>query len=163
MTNSLPLLFKTHDRFNDAALLVLRLAMGVVMFPHGAQKVLGWFGGYGFGPTMQSFTTVMHIPPFFAVLAILAEFAGSILLIFGVLTRLSALAISVNMLVAVVMVHHANGFFMNWTGQQKGEGIEYFIYALAVGIILVIAGPGRYSIDRLISNALHPKSASGPR
>ena len=158
MTNSVSLLFKTHRNLTDASLLVLRLAMGIVMFPHGAQKVLGWYGGYGFAGTMHAFTTMMHIPPFFAVLGILAEFLGSIFLIAGVLTRLSALAISVNMLVALTLAW-PNGFFMNWFGNQKGEGIEYFIYALAVGIILIIAGPGRYSVDALVSNALHRKSA----
>ena len=157
MTNSLSLIFKTH-RKTDVTLLVLRLAMGIVMFPHGAQKVLGWYGGYGFAGTMHAFTTMMHIPPFFAVLAILAEFVGSIFLIGGVLTRLSALAISVNMFIALTL-SLPNGFFMNWFGQQKGEGIEYFIYALAVGIILIVAGPGRYSIDALVAKALHWKSA----
>jgi putative oxidoreductase len=144
------ILFKTNKNAMDALLLFLRLALGVVMFAHGAQKVLGWFGGYGFAASMQAFTGMMHIPPFFALLAILAEFVGSILLISGALARLSALAISVNMLVAIAMVHFANGFFMNWTGQQKGEGFEYHILAIAIGATLVIAGAGRYSIDALV-------------
>ena len=121
------------------------------MFPHGAQKMLGWFGGPGFAGTMQFFTSMMHIPPFFAFLAICAEFFGSILLLAGGLTRLAALGIAVNMIVAVLMVHHANGFFMNWTGQQKGEGVEYFIYAIPVLLLIVRYGAGRYSLDALFA------------
>lgn len=143
-------LFGTKRDALDGVLLVLRLALGVVMFPHGAQKVLGWFGGYGFSATMHFFTGMMHIPAFFAVLAILAEFVGSILVIFGALTRLAALAITVNMLVAVFTVHLPNGFFMNWAGQQKGEGIEYFIYAITVGLVLTVVGGGRFSLDALV-------------
>lgn len=136
----------------DVSLLILRLVAGVVMFPHGAQKMLGWFGGYGFAGTMHFFTSVMHIPPLFAVLAILAEFFAPILLIVGGLTRLAALGFAIDMLVAVIVVHAANnGFFMNWTGQQKGEGIEYFIYAIGVPLALVVSGAGRYSLDALFA------------
>jgi putative oxidoreductase len=102
----------------------------------------------------------MHIAPFFALLAILAEFAGSVLLIAGALTRLSALAISVNMVVAVAMVHFANGFFMNWTGQQKGEGFEYHILAIAIAATLLVAGAGRYSIDALIARSSERRGAT---
>ena len=145
-------LLSTNRKLFDVTLLALRLAMGVVMFPHGAQKVLGWFGGPGFGPTMQFFTGTMHIPALFAVLAILAEFVGSILLITGALTRLAALAITTDMLVAAFITHAAaNGFFMNWLGNQKGEGIEYFIYAVVVGVVLIAAGAGKYSVDALFS------------
>jgi putative oxidoreductase len=101
MTNSLALLVRTNRNVSDAACLLLRLAMGVIMFPHGAQKMLGWFGGSGFAGTMHALT-VMHIPAFLAVLSILAEFVGSMLLIGGALTRLAALAMSVNMAVAAV-------------------------------------------------------------
>jgi putative oxidoreductase len=151
-------LFETNENAVDGLLLFLRLALGAVMFAHGAQKVLGWFGGFGFNATMQAFTGMMHIPPFFALLAILAEFAGSILLIAGGLTRLSALAITINMFVAVAMVHAANGFFMNWTGQQKGEGFEYHILAIAIGVTLLVAGAGRYSIDALVARALERRA-----
>ena len=145
-------LLRTNRKLFDVTLLALRLAMGVVMFPHGAQKMLGWFGGYGFAGTMQFFTGTMHIPALFAVLAILAEFVGSILLIAGALTRFAALAITANLLVAASVTHlAANGFFMNWTGQQKGEGIEYFIYAVVVGVVLIAAGAGKYSVDALFS------------
>ena len=126
-------LFGTRRDALDGVLLALRL--------------FGWFGGYGFAGTLGFFTGTMHLPAFLGVLAILAEAIGPILVFIGVFTRLGALAIAVNMIVAVATVHLANGFFMNWTGQQKGEGIEYFIYAIVVALTLVIAGPGRYSVD----------------
>lgn len=130
------------------------------MFPHGAQKMLGWFGGYGFAGTMHFFTTIMHISAPLAFLAICAEFFGSILLLAGGLTRLAALAIGVNMVVAVATVHAANGFFMNWSGQQKGEGIEYFIYAIAVLLVLVVYGGGRYSLDALLGRRKQASSTT---
>ncbi len=107
---------------DDASLAFMRIMLGIVFFAHGAQKVLGWFGGYGFSGTMGFFTTQMHIPPVFAFLAICAEFFGSLGLIFGFLTRIAAFGIAVNMIVAVLMVHIHVGFFVNWFGNQKGEG-----------------------------------------
>jgi putative oxidoreductase len=135
---------------NNTASLVLRLMLGIVFFPHGAQKVFGWFGGYGFTGTMDAFTK-MGIPAFFAFLAILAESAGSIGLITGLLTRLSAFGIACNMIVAIFMVHLPNGFFMNWTGKQKGEGFEYHLLVIAIAVALMIKGGGRWSIDGLIA------------
>ena len=76
---------------NDAAITVLRLVLGIAFFAHGAQKMLGWFGGYGFIGTMGFFTGVMHIPAVFAFLAIAAEFFGGLGLILGLLTRVAAL------------------------------------------------------------------------
>src|SRR6266436_3984001 len=104
-------LFKTDESYIP---LIARLALGLAIFPHGAQKALGWFGGYGFGATMNFFTGQMHIPALFAFLAIAAEFAGAIGLITGFLSRVSAFGIAVEMLVAIILVHGANGFFMNW-------------------------------------------------
>jgi putative oxidoreductase len=146
-------LFITQYGALDAVLLVLRLALAIVIFPHGAQKVLGWFGGHGFAGTMQFFTGMMHIPAFLAVLAILAEFLGSILVALGFLTRLAALAIVVNMVVAVATIHVQNGFFMNWSGQQKGEGMEFFVFAIAIGLVVAIAGPGKYALDARIASS----------
>jgi putative oxidoreductase len=137
---------------NDWTLTVLRLVMGVTFFMHGAQKMLGWFGGYGFSGTMGFFTNMMHIPAPFAVLAILAEFLGGIGLIVGALTRIAAFGIATNMAVAVLMVHAKVGFFMNWTGQQKGEGFEYHLLALAIAIALMVRGGGAFSVDRALSS-----------
>jgi len=136
---------------DDKVQTLLRLVLGVIFFAHGSQKMLGWFGGYGFKGTMAFFTQTMHIPAFFAFLAITAEFFGGIGLILGLLTRVAAFGIACNMLVAIFMVHLPNGFFMNWTGQQKGEGFEYHLLALAITAALMIRGAGAFSLDRVIS------------
>ena len=133
------------------SLLLVRLVLGIVMFPHGAQKVLGWWGGHGLDATLQGFTTHMGIPLVFAWLAIAAEFLGSLGLIVGLLTRIAAFGIAVVMVVAVVMVHGANGFFMNWAGNQKGEGFEYHLLALAAALVLMIDGAGKASLDRALT------------
>lgn len=132
---------------NSFVALVLRLALGIVFFPHGAQKLLGWFGGFGFTATMDYFTNVAGINVVFAFLVIVAEFFGALGLITGLLTRIAALGIAVIMLVAALMVHFPFGFFMNWSGSQKGEGIEYHILAFAIALALMIRGGGLLSID----------------
>lgn len=131
--HTMKFLLKTNNSFAPT---LARLTLGVVMFPHGAQKVLGWFGGYGFSGTMNFFTQQSHIPAVFAVLAIAAEFLGSLALISGFLSRIAAFGIAVEMAVAVALVHAPNGFFMNWFGNQKGEGFEYHI--LAIGLALIV-------------------------
>ena len=141
---------------NDIATAIVRLVLGMIFFAHGAQKMLGWFGGYGFSGTMGFFTGMMHIPALFAFLAIAAEFFGGLGLIFGFLTRIAALGISCNMIVAVTMIHHQFGFFMNWTGAQKGEGYEYHLLILAVTAFLMIRGAGAASIDRTLSSPARP-------
>jgi putative oxidoreductase len=129
---------------NDFTLTVVRLVLGVTFFAHGAQKMLGWFGGYGFHGTMGFFTQGMGIP------APLAFFGGLGLLV-GLFGRIAALGIIVNMLVAIMTVHRVNGFFMNWAGQQKGEGFEYHLLAIALAIVVVIKGSGAFSVDRAIA------------
>ncbi len=136
---------------NDFTLTLVRLVLGVVFFAHGAQKMLGWFGGYGFHGTMGFFTHQMGIPAPLAFLAICAEFFGGLGLLVGLLSRIAALGIIVNMLVAIATVHHVNGFFMNWTGQQKGEGFEFHLLAIALAIVILIKGSGAISIDRAIA------------
>lgn len=130
---------------------IARVALGIVMFPHGAQKALGWFGGYGFHGTMAFFTGQMHIPALFAFLAIAAEFAGSIGLLTGLLSRVAAFGIAVNMVVAILTVHAANGFFMNWYGTQKGEGFEYHLLAIGLALVVIVAGGGKWSIDSALT------------
>jgi putative oxidoreductase len=129
----------------------LRLVLGIVFFAHGAQKMLGWFGGYGFHGTMGFFTGVLRIPAPLAVLAIFAEFFGGLGLIVGLLTRVAAFGIGVNMLVAILAVHAANGFFANWSGTQKGEGYEYHLLALAIVAYLLIRGAGAFSVDAALT------------
>jgi putative oxidoreductase len=137
---------------NDIATTIVRLVLGVIFFAHGAQKTLGWFGGYGFTGTMGFFTGMLHIPTLFAALAIAAEFLGGLGLIFGLLTRVAAFGIFCNMVVAVALVHGRFGFFMNWTGAQKGEGYEYHLILLATLAFLMIRGAGAASVDRLLSS-----------
>src|SRR6266478_10024197 len=147
--------FKTNDSFTS---MMARLTLGLVMFLHGAQKVLGWFGGYGFSATMNFFTGQLHIPALFAFLAITAEFAGSIGLVTGFLSRVSAFGIAVTMLVATLLVHASNGFFMNWAGNQKGEGFEYHLLAVGLALIVIVAGGGKWSADSLFSGPSTEKS-----
>ena len=115
--------------------------------------MLGWFGGFGFSGTMGFFTSTMHIPVPLAFLAIAAEFFGSLGLILGLLTRIAAFGIATTMLVAVAEVHSAFGFFMNWNGTQKGEGLEYHLLVLSITLFLIIRGAGAFSIDRAIATA----------
>lgn len=129
--------------------LIARVALGITIFPHGAQKLLGWFGGGGFNGTMGYFTESLGIPAFIALLVILIEFFGSLFLIFGFLTRLSALGI-IGVFIGVTVTHLQNGFFMNWGGTQNGEGIEFFILLFGLGIISFIAGAGKASIDSVL-------------
>lgn len=136
---------------DDSASLVLRLMLGLVFFPHGAQKALGWFGGYGLEGTLGYFTHTMGVPMVFALLAIAAEFLGSIGLIVGLWTRVAAFGIACNMLVAIFMVHIHYGFFMNWTGKQAGEGYEFHLLVIAIALALIIKGGGRWSLDRALT------------
>ena len=127
-----------------------RIILGCVIFPHGAQKLLGWFGGFGFTNTMSYFTTTIGLPWIVAFLVILAESLGSLGLIFGFLTRLCSLGIICVMTGAIVMVHWSNGFFMNWFGKQAGEGFEFHLLVIGICIPLLIRGGGKYSMDGII-------------
>ena len=133
--------------------LIARLALAIVIFPHGAQKVLGWFNGRGFEATMDLFTNTMHIPVLFAVLAIVAEFLGPLGLFVGLGTRVAAFGIACIMAVAALM-HAQHGFFMNWHATQTGEGIEFHILAIGLAVALMISGAGRLSLDRLLTGWL---------
>ena len=135
---------------NSTSALVLRLVLGIVMFPHGAQKALGWFGGGGLSGTMQFFAQ-MQIPAAFGALDIIAEFLGALGLIVGLLGRVAAFGIGCVMVVAIYRVHLPNGFFMNWSGQQPGEGMEYHLLVLAIALALLITGSGALSLDRVLT------------
>src|SRR5712671_3581353 len=125
---------------DSTATAILRLVLVIAFGAHGAQKMLGWFGGLGYSGTMGFFTGTMHIPAPLAFLAIAAEFFGGLGLILGFLTRIAAFGIAMNMVVAIAMVHSSFGFFMNWTGTQKGEGFEYHLLVLAITAFLMIRG-----------------------
>lgn len=140
--------FATDDGW---AGLILRLTLGLVMFPHGAQKMLGWFGGFGFSGTTGFFTGTMHLPWVIAFLVIVGEFFGSLGLIVGFLNRFVAASFVVIMLGAIVTTHLPHGFFMNWFGQQQGEGYEYHLLVIGMSLALMVLGAGRWSVDRMIA------------
>ena len=145
------MLRKLTSTGNDHLLMILRLALGVVFFAHGAGKMMGWWGGVGFSGTMGFFSHYMHIPAPFAFLAICAEFFGGLGLIVGFLTRIAAFGLFCDMLVALLLVHIHNGFFMNWQGTKHAEGFEFHILALAMLLFVLIRGAGAVSIDYLIA------------
>lgn len=149
----------THMRLlrteRDFSALFLRVTLAVVLFPHGAQKMLGWFGGKGLEPTLQHFQSDLNIPLVFGILAIAAEFLGAVGLFLGLLTRVAAFAVAVEMVAAVYLVHLNFGFFMNWMGQQTGEGFEYHILVFGICLALLLKGGGSWSIDRAITGRRH--------
>jgi len=130
--------------------LLLRLTLAVVMFPHGAQKALGWFGGRGFEQTLASFTR-SGIPMVLALLVIVTEFLGPLGLAAGLLTRVGALGSICTMLVAILRVHWRHGFFMSWTGSQPGEGFEYHLLVIGMALTVLIIGAGTWSLDRALA------------
>lgn len=146
-------LLRTSD---DRVIAFLRLMVAIVVFPHGAQKVLGWFGGFGFSGTMGFLTQQVHLPAPIAILVPTAEFLAPIFLFFGLLGRLAAFGIAADYLAVAIAGHLKNGFFMNFSGQQKGEGVEYFILAIGIAIAVMIRGSGAWSIDRMLSRDTGP-------
>ncbi|MDB5196999.1 MAG: DoxX family protein [Flaviaesturariibacter sp.] len=132
--------------------LVARLTLGIAVFPHGAQKLLGWFGGYGFNGTMGFLTGGAGLPWIVALLVILIEFFGALFLIAGFATRVAAIGVIANFLGVVITSHLHNGFFMNWYKQpNQGEGLEYFILLFGLAIISLVAGGGKASVDAAIT------------
>jgi putative oxidoreductase len=144
-------LFQTDNSWTG---LILRVTLGAVMFPHGAQKLLGWFGGPGYSQAMALFTTQMHIPATLAVLVIVGESIGAVGLILGFFSRVAAFGILCDMTGAIAMVHWNNGFFMNWSGKQGGEGFEYHLLAIAISLAVLFKGGGRGSVDRALAKRL---------
>lgn len=134
---------------NDWTGLFLRLTIAIVIFPHGAQKLLGWFGGYGFTGTMQFFTETIGLPWIIGFGVIILEFFGSILLLFGIGSRVLAVAFTMLAIGITFTSHVQNGFFINWFGNQPGEGFEYFLLLAGLGIALMLNGSGRYSFDKI--------------
>jgi putative oxidoreductase len=134
-------------------LLVLRIALAIVIFPHGVQKLLGWFGGAGIDGTMQLFAA-LGVPAGIAVLVIVSDFFGSLALAVGLVGRLAAFGTTMVMLGAMVMVHAQHGFFLNWNGDQAGEGIQFHLLVLAVAVVLMVKGSGAWSVDRLLLRRL---------
>ena len=130
---------------------VLRLTLALVMFPHGAQKVFGWFGGDGFSATFGFFTGTLGVPALFTLLVFAAELLGPIGLAVGAFSRVAAAGLIAVMTGAIFMAHLPNGFFMNWTGAQAGEGFEYHLLVIGMSIATILAGSGRWSFDRWLA------------
>lgn len=140
--------------------LPLRLSLAAVMWPHGAQKLLGWFGGYGLGGTMSFFTQNMGIPAPLALGVILVEFFAPLMLLLGLGTRVAAVSLSAVMFVAMIMVQLPHGFFMNWYGTQAGEGIQFTLLFIGAALALALSGGGVLSMDRPLADRLATHSRS---
>ena len=158
-------LISTHY---DHALLVLRITLAAVFFAHGAQKAFGWFGGYGLDATLGYFAS-LGIPGPLGLLVVLAETAGAVALALGLGGRVVAFLFAATMVGAVATVHGKYGFFMNWSGQQGGEGFELHLLALAMSVALMLRGSGAWSLDRLLqrrlageATAAHPAPGAQP-
>jgi putative oxidoreductase len=138
--------------------LPLRLALGVVFFAHGSQKLLGWFGGPGFSGAMGYLTRMEGLPWIIGLLVIVIEFFGGLAVLLGLLTRPTVFAIGVEMVGAILKVHAANGFFMNWSGRQAGEGFEFHLLVIAMVLALLVLGGGRWSVDRALAGPEPPEA-----
>lgn len=147
---------KQNSSYNNGPVMagtILRLTMAAILFPHGSQLLLGWFGGFGFQGTMNYFTQVVGLPWIVGFLVILLQFFGAILLFTGLATRLVTIAVAFMFLGMIVTSHAEYGFFMNWSGQQAGEGYEYHILVIGMAIALLFTGPGSYSVDNYLVKA----------
>lgn len=138
----------------SAIRLFQRIVLGLVILPHGLQKTIGLFGGYGFTGTMGFLTGMVGLPWAIAVLVVLAESLGAAALVVGLFSRVTALGIAAVMVGAAVTSHLPHGFFMNWTGAQGGEGFEYHLLALALALPIVVAGGGAASVDGWLASKL---------
>ena len=130
---------------------IARLTLGLVIFPHGAQKLLGLFGGYGYSSTMDFFTTQMGLSGIIAFSIIVIEFFGSISLILGLFSRFWALSLTGMFMGIIYTTQLEHGFFMNWFGNQAGEGYEYSLLIIGLALTIIVNGSGKWSIDNLIS------------
>jgi putative oxidoreductase len=148
----------------DVSLLLARISLGIVILAHGAQKLFGWFGGYGFDGTMNYFTGTAGIPYLLGLLVIIGETLGALALIMGLFGRAMAASMLIIMTGAMLIDHLPNGFFMNWFGNQKGEGIEFDLLTFGLSLTILLNGSGIYSLDGLIEKTvrryIHKESAA---
>lgn len=142
---------KIFNTNNDLTGLITRLTLGLILFPHGVQKMLGMFGGYGFSGTMIFFTETMHLPWIIGFLVIIIEFVGALFLIAGFASRIWSALTIISFTGIIFTSHLDNGFFMNWFGNQKGEGYEYHLLIIGLSLAILINGSGKYSIDEKIT------------
>lgn len=142
---------KENDVVKNLSELMLRVALAIVVWPHGAQMLLGSFGGSGFTQTMNYFTGIAGLPYIIGFLVIMIQFFGSIMLLLGFATRLNALGMLVIFIGMILTAHLEHGFFMNWYGTQQGEGYEYHLLVLGMTLALILRGAGKYSLDYILS------------
>jgi putative oxidoreductase len=142
----------------EIAPFILRVVFAIVLLPHGIQKLIGGLGGYGFSASMHHLTVEAGLPSLIAFLVIFLEFFGSLFILFGFFTRLIAVAGIILFIGMIVTNHLQFGFFMNWFGNQKGEGFEYHLLAIGLLLSLIVTGAGKASIDALINKNTNVKS-----
>lgn len=145
---------------NDWGMFVVRVALAAVIFPHGAQKLLGWFGGPGLSNSIQFFSSTWGIHPVLTTLVVLAESLGAVALALGLVGRFQAFGIAAAMAGAIYYVTGANGFFMNWFGNQAGEGYEFHVLTIAMALAVMVRGSGALSLDRVLQRKLEVNEAS---
>ena len=134
---------KTTENWGATA---IRVALGIVLFSHGAQSMLGWFGGFGLKATIEFLSSTMGLPAFIGFVVICIQFFGSIMLLTGAFTRVAALGVF-GIFVGMATYHFDYGFHMNWSGVNAGEGYEYHVLVLAMCMMLLISGGGALSVD----------------
>src|ERR1700757_173752 len=134
----------------DLVVGIARIVLGIIFFAHGAQKMLGWFGGPGLAGSMRTFTEHVRLPSTLAFLVIAGEFFSGIGLIVGLFSRIAALVIVLTMVGAIAMVHFRFGLFLDWFGSRKGHGIEYHLLVIALGLVVVVKGAGAFSLDGFV-------------
>ena len=145
-------IFQTNE---SSAATILRIVLGIVLFPHGAQKLLGWFGGYGYSGTMGFLTGTAGLPWIIAFLVIMIEFFGALALILGFATRVVAVGV-ISLFTGIIFTSHLqNGFFMNWSGQLQGEGYEFHLLAIGMAVALLINGAGKWGVDSILLKTTH--------
>ena len=142
-------LFRTTDA---PAPVIARVALGLILFPHGAQHVLGWFGGYGFGGTFGWMTGTLGFPAPLVVLALVTEITAPVALVLGIGGRIAGLGV-VGLMIGALSTHVGNGFFMNWFGSLPAgqEGFEYHLLVIALAATVVLQGSGAWSLDRALA------------
>ena len=144
----------------DWIVAVARIVLGIIFFAHGAQLMLGWYGGLGLSSSMRMFTEHLHLPPALAFLIIAGELFSGVGLVVGLFTRIAALVIALTMVGAIATVHLRFGLFLNWFGTQEGHGIEYHLLAIALALIIVVQGAGAFSLDRLLHEHISVREQS---
>lgn len=148
------------DKRTDVALLIIRLSLGGVIFAHGAQKLLGWFGGFGYEATMNYFTQTVGIPYLIGLLVILGESLGAVALVIGLFGRFMSFSILIIMMGALYFDHGKNGFYMNWFGNRPGgEGYEFDLLTFGLSLSIVLLGSGSFSVDHLLYRKVRTVSA----